>query len=134
MHLTGVDGKMLFKGHNMNRYVPFLKNKVIPQSKNRNFQNKSRDETNNKIESQNREFAVDISKNMPNHLEYPDTINTDNTLLPVMANYVQNCSEAAKLEEEIMRKIVELRERVRLIYRDLNAEMGTVFNLNDTTQ
>jgi ribose 5-phosphate isomerase B len=134
-HLSGVDGNRLFQEHNLERDVPFLKNKVTQKIGSRSFQNKSINSSNNKIELLSRNFTADITTiNMSNHLEYPDTINTDNTLLPVMANYAQNCSEAAKLEEDIMRKIVELRERVRLIYRDLNAEMGTVFNLNDTTQ
>jgi ribose 5-phosphate isomerase B len=110
---------------------------VTPQYGTTNLENKSRNLSNNKIESRNRDIVTNTTNKlitMPDHLEYPNTINTDNTLLPVMENYAQNCNEAARLEEDIMRKIVELRERVRLIYRDMNAEMGTVFNLNDNTQ
>jgi ribose 5-phosphate isomerase B len=68
---------------------------------------------------------------MPEKLTYPASIDTNNTKLADMINYMNNCNETNKLEQDIMHKIVELRERMKLIKRDLKAEMDCAFDLDD---
>lgn len=71
-------------------------------------------------------------KTMPDqHLQYPDMIDTTNTLLAVHDKYEINCKKICDIQCQIMKEIVTLRELVRLVNRDLAAEMANVFNPED---
>lgn len=92
-----------------------------------------------KIESNSRSVKPITSINntkstMSNKLDYPDSIDTDNTKMATMVNYMNNCNEASKLQQAIMRQIVELRERMKLVSRDLKSEMNCVFDLSEETE
>lgn len=75
--------------------------------------------------------SLTTKQRMPEKLTYPTSIDTNNTKLADMINYMNNCNEVNKLEQDIMHKIVELRERMKLIKRDLRAEMDCAFDLDD---
>jgi hypothetical protein len=59
-------------------------------------------------------------------LTYPETINTESTLLVDMPQHMQNLKDIMVLRETMMRMIVEIREREKLSFRDLEAELQTI--------
>jgi ribose 5-phosphate isomerase B len=131
---TRVSNKIPFiLGSEITRNIPFFANKNTNNGQKNAYVN-----SNKKIERRSRSLnlIINTQTNMPEQLNYPDSIDTDTTNLVNMTNYLSNCNEVGKLQQDIMRKIVEYRERTKLIHRDLNAEMGSVFNMNnadDTT-
>ena len=129
--------KVAFNPNAVPRNVAFNPNnsvKMNPNSTQKDVKVKTK-----KIESSSRSVQrstsiINTTSTMSNKLDYPDSIDTDNTKMATMVNYMNNCNEASKLQQAIMRQIVELRERMKLVSRDLKAEMDCVFDLSEETQ
>jgi ribose 5-phosphate isomerase B len=97
------------------------------------FEMKTNNDTENKkIEPGEGDIILtEFKAQMVQPLDYPETIDDTKTVLAVMNKYQQNCDEVRQIQSDLMKNIVEMRERVRLINRDLNAEMSTLFNVSD---
>jgi len=65
------------------------------------------------------------------NLQYLNSIDSTCASLSVFEKYSENCEQVCQLQRNIMKQIIELRQRVQLIYCDMNAEMRTVFNVID---
>ena len=101
------------------------------------YQSTTKNMNDEKIEKEfqttTRTFTLPLSMSSSSQkLTYP-TINTDDTVMVDMASSLQNAKEVANFHESILRAMVEMRERLKLMDRDIQAEAQSIFNWKNNT-